>query len=389
MLNQSRHQSKHNAIRYKFGVRIPRDVKEAYELDRQNGNTFWVDAIQCELNQLFKYDTFHNKGQLQKTLNGCQPIRCHFVFDIKQSGKHKARFVASGHMMNPAKDSIYSGVVGLRSLCIISFLAELNGLELMAADVGNAYLEARTKEKVCFIAGPEFNALAGHTFVIHKALYGLRSSGARFHEKFANTLSELGFRPTYADPDVWIHDARDVYEFVCVYVDNLLAAMKNPKEFMDKLQADPYSYKLKGVEEPKYHLGGDFFRDSDGTLCYGAQTYIKRLTHDYAQLFGEEPKKALSPLPSGDHPKLDMSEPCGPDDTARFQSLIGAMQWTISLCHFDIANAMMTLGCYRAAPLVNHLTHTKRIVGYLKQFSHACNRFCTGIPNDTIPTRNG
>ena len=68
-------------------------------------------------------------------------------------------------MTNPAKDSIYSGVVGLRSLRIISFLAELNGLELMAADVGNAYLEACTKEKLCFIAGPEFGALAGHTFV--------------------------------------------------------------------------------------------------------------------------------------------------------------------------------------------------------------------------------
>ena len=94
MLNQSRHQSKHNAIRYKFGVQIPRDVKEAYELDHQNGNTFWADAIQSELNQLFKYDTFHGKGQLQKTPNGYQPIRCHFVFDVKQSGKHKARFVA-------------------------------------------------------------------------------------------------------------------------------------------------------------------------------------------------------------------------------------------------------------------------------------------------------
>ena len=250
-------------------------MKEAYKLDCQNGNTFWADAIQCELNQLFEYDTFHNKGQLQKTPNGYQLIRCHFVFDVKQSGKHKARFFASGHMTNPAKDSVYSGVVGSQSLCIISFLAELNGLELMAADVGNAYLGARTKEKVCFIAGPELGALAGHTFVIHKALYGLHSSGARFHEKFADTLSELGFRPTYADPDVWISDAGDVYEFVCVYVDDLLAAMKNPKEFIDKLQAEPYSYKLKGVEEPNYLLGGDFFCDSDGTLCYGAQTYIK------------------------------------------------------------------------------------------------------------------
>ena len=143
-------------------------------------------------------------------------------------------------------------MVGLRSLHIISFLAELNGLELMAADVGNAYLEAHTKEKVFFIAGQEFGALTDQTFVIHKALYGFHSSGARFHEKFADALSELGYRPTYADPDVWIRDAGDIYEFVCVYVDDLLAAMKNPKEFMDKLQAEPYSYKLTGIEEPKY-----------------------------------------------------------------------------------------------------------------------------------------
>ena len=36
------------------------------------------------------------------------------------------------------------------------FLAELNGLETWATDIGNAYLEAETNEKVYIIAGPEF-----------------------------------------------------------------------------------------------------------------------------------------------------------------------------------------------------------------------------------------
>ena len=157
--------------------------------------------------------------------------------------------------------------------------------------------------------------------------------------------------------------------------------MKNPKEFMDALQANPYNYKLKGVEEPKYHLGGDFFRDSDGTLCYGAQTYIKRLVQNYAHLFGEEPGTATSPLPKGDHPELDQSEPLGPDDTAKFQSLIGALQWTISLCHSDIANAVMTLGRYHTAPQQGHLDHAKCIVGYLKKYPHAAIQFHTGIPD--------
>ena len=34
--------------------------------------------------------------------------------------------------------------------------AEMNDMEVHTADVGNAYLEVFTKEKVYFVAGPEF-----------------------------------------------------------------------------------------------------------------------------------------------------------------------------------------------------------------------------------------
>ena len=69
---------------------------------------------------------------------------------------------------------------------------------------GCAYLEAYTKEKLYIIAGSEFGDCQGHVLVIIKALYGLRTSGARFHEKFADTLSAMGFLPCKADPDVWM-----------------------------------------------------------------------------------------------------------------------------------------------------------------------------------------
>jgi len=60
---------------------------------------------------------------------------------------------------------------------MIAFIAELNGLETWSTDIGSAYLEAETKEKVCIIAGPEFGEDEGCLLLIHKALYGLRSSG--------------------------------------------------------------------------------------------------------------------------------------------------------------------------------------------------------------------
>jgi hypothetical protein len=157
--------------------------------------------------------------------------------------------------------------------------------------------------------------------------------------------------------------------------------MKDPKELMDKLQSKPYEYKLKGVDEPKYHLGGDFFRDKEGTLCYGAQTYVKRLIDNYEKMFNEKPKKVKSPLEHGDHPELDLTEYCDEDEITKYQSLIGALQWTISLCRFDIAAAVMTMGRFRAAPRKGHLERVKRICGYLRQWPQGAIRFHTHIPS--------
>ena len=67
--------------------------------------------------------------------------------------------------------------------------------------------------------------------VIVKALYGLRSSGVRFHEALANTLKKEGFILSKADPDLWVHPAGSCYEYVCVYVDDLLVVMKEPETF--------------------------------------------------------------------------------------------------------------------------------------------------------------
>ena len=94
--------------------------------------------------------------------------------------------------MTPEPDeAVYSSVATLCSLRIVIFLAELNGLKLMQGDVGNAYLESYTQEKVNFSPGPEFGHHAGTSFVIEKALYGLRSSGLRFHERLSKVLKVL------------------------------------------------------------------------------------------------------------------------------------------------------------------------------------------------------
>ena len=105
---------------------------------------------------------------------------------------------------------------------MIIFLAELNGLEVWVTDIGNAYLEAHTKEKVCIRAGPKFGPLEGHYLLIVKALYGLKSSGLCWSERFSSVLQEMGYFPCKNELDIWMKDMGDHYEYIGVHVDDLI-----------------------------------------------------------------------------------------------------------------------------------------------------------------------
>ena len=164
-----------SAPKCKCGVEIPKDFKDAQRLDALNGNTEWADARALELSQIDECQCFEDKGHMNKVKapEGHKRIRVHFVHDCKHDGRHKARLVADGHLTDAPLESVYSGVVSLRGFRMVMFLAELNNLEFWATDIGNAYLESHTAEKVHIIGGEEFGDRHGHILVICKALYGL------------------------------------------------------------------------------------------------------------------------------------------------------------------------------------------------------------------------
>jgi Reverse transcriptase (RNA-dependent DNA polymerase) len=216
--------------KYKYGYEVPRNYQDAMRLDRFNGNSKWRDATKLELDQINEYETFNDLGHKErvKAPVGFKKIRVHLIFDVKHDGRHKARLVADGHLTDAPLESVYSGVVSIRGFRIIMFLAELNHLEFWATDVGNAYLESFTTEKVYIIAGPEFGEYENHIMTIRKALYGLKSSGQRWHDRLHDCLQDLGFNPCKAEPDIWMKRNGDIWEYIAVYVDDLAIAMRDP-----------------------------------------------------------------------------------------------------------------------------------------------------------------
>ena len=262
---------------------------------------------------------------------------------------------------------------------MVIFLSQLNDLEIWGADVGNAYLEAYTDEKLCIIAGPEFKELQGHLLIMIKALYGTRSGGARWHDRLFDILQELKFKPSKADPDVWMRPepGGTCYEYIAVYVDDLAIAAKDPQAFCNELKKR-YNLKLKGVGPLEYHLGCTYKKDPDGTLAADPRRYVNKILESYERMFKEKPRKSRPPLEGGDHPELDTSELCDEHQTKQFQTLIGQLQWLISLGCFDIAVHVMSLSRFRAQPRKGHLDRAKRIVGYLLFLPDGAIRFRTG-----------
>ena len=110
-LNRAINQSKIRQIRrsavYQFGFLIPKDYKQAPQLDEQNGNSKWNDSTKLEMDQINEYKVFqdHRKAQydpksrkVSNAPNGHQKIRVHLIFAVKHDGRNKARLVAGGHL---------------------------------------------------------------------------------------------------------------------------------------------------------------------------------------------------------------------------------------------------------------------------------------------------
>ena len=93
---------------------------------------------------------------------GYHKIKVHLVFAEKFDGRHRARLVVDGHVTPEPIENIYSGVVSLRDLMLVIFLGKLNNLYIWGADIGNAYLEAFTDEKLYIVPGPEFQEPEGY-----------------------------------------------------------------------------------------------------------------------------------------------------------------------------------------------------------------------------------
>ena len=364
-----------NEKQYKFGVEVPRSPKHAIAMDKAAGNTGWQDSMDLELNQLNDFKVFKVLPDNYVLPKEYKRIPYQIVFDVKFDGRLKSRLVAGGHRTpDVPREEVFSGVVSMEAVRLGFFLAHLNNLLVCAGDIGNAFLNGKTREKVFIIAGPEFGPkLAGKRLLIDKSLYGLKTSAARFHEHCSARLRKMGFKPSKADADLWIKKLPDgTYEYMARFVDDLIAFSKDPMALMKELEQ---TYVMKGVGKPQYYLGGDVvdlpneWNNEHCKTAFSAETYIRNVIPKLAAMCNKKGFRGYkTPFSDSYHAEMDTSPLCDTETISKYKSLIGSANWIITLGRFDIAYAVSTLSRYSVAPREGHFEAMERVFGYLDKF---------------------
>jgi hypothetical protein len=117
-------------------------VAEAYAIDRRNSSKLWTYAVAKEMLNVRPAFKFVDDDVIPAFW---KPVGVHMILDVKMDLTRKARLVANGHETEVPTESTYSTVVTRDSVRLAFLLAALNGLEVLAGVVHNAYINAIRK----------------------------------------------------------------------------------------------------------------------------------------------------------------------------------------------------------------------------------------------------
>jgi hypothetical protein len=368
---------------HKYGIEVPTSLEHALSIDKKNGNTLWRDALAKEMTEIGIAFEVLDTGILAP--KGWHKVTGHLVWDVKMDFTRKARWVLDGHKTADPTGSTYAGVVSRESVRIAFTYAALNGLDVFAADIRNAYLQAPSSQKDYIICGPEFGIEnVGKVALIHRALYGGKSAGKDFRNHLRSCMRHLEFGSCPADPDVWMRPAKrsdgtDYYEYILLYTDDALVLSENAESVLRNELGRYFILKEESIGPPKIYLGGSVRKVQldNGVECwaYSSSQYVRAAVNNVEEYLAKRedarwrlPAKAETPLRTTYRPELDVSPELGPSDAAYYQSLVGMLRWIVELGRVDICLECSMMSSHLALPREGHIHQLFQMFAYLKKY---------------------
>ena len=371
---------KQKKVSHKYGIEVPSSIEHALKLDERNGDNYWRDALSKEMKNVGIAFEVLDEGQNQPV--GWSKVTGHIIFDVKMDFTRKARWVLDGHKTPNPIGSTYAGVVSRESVRIALTYAALNGLDVVAADIRNAYLQAPSSQKDYIICGPEFGLEnQGKKALITRALYGGKAAGKDFRNHLRSCMRHLDFQSCLADPDVWMRpaqkaDGSEYWEYVLIYTDDVLVISTQGEKILRDGIGKYFELKEESIGPPKLYLGGSMreveLENGVKAWAFGSSQYVQEAVKNVERYLdlqgGKLPAKAETPMQTSYRPELDVTPELATTDAAYFQSVIGILRWMVELGRIDICLETSMLSSHLALPREGHLAQVFHIFAYLKKY---------------------
>lgn len=140
---------------HKYECEIPKTIADAIQIDTENKNRVWQDAIDLEMrNVRVIFQLFNNDPT---NLKRYKSVNVRLIFEIKlgENFRRKVRCVGDEHKTDIPSLVAYNSDMSRDSVRICLLIAAINELDIKCVDVMNAYLTAHIREKLYTWAGPE------------------------------------------------------------------------------------------------------------------------------------------------------------------------------------------------------------------------------------------
>jgi hypothetical protein len=222
--------------------------------------------------------------------------------------KLKGRLVIGGHRQKPDEFQRTSApTVDFSSFCLLVSLARFLGAKIATADVPAAYLNTPHKERLHMRLKRDIAQILvdndptlllyvcpdGSIVVqLNKCLYGLKQSGAEWHDLLVDFLKSLGYIQSLADRCVFYRfNAAGKLDLLCVHVDDLFFVYTNDADFQLVKNLFVERFGSMNFTEGSNHsyLGMSLIVLDNGAIYLSQIGYTRSLVSQYCQWRGLAP----------------------------------------------------------------------------------------------------
>ncbi len=125
---------------------------------------------------------------------------------------------------------------------------------------------------------------------------------------------------------------------------------------------------IKDPKHPELYLGALYTGNQSTNWTITAKTYIKEAIEQVERRSNMKIREEKLLMKPGDHPEEDETPILDNEQYRLYQSMIGMLQWTVSIGRLGICYAVSSMSRFCVSPREGHLHRVFRIFGYLKKY---------------------